>query len=319
MVGIRSPDGLVVGSCTSNPEVLGSIPEREEPGKTGAPCLHGQPPGYVEGELVIEVPEEAQGSLLTVPGKGFAWLAASVVRAHFGPNERRRLRTARAWVRLRELARKAASLRFDCIGSALWLQALNSRRRREAGDAPAIMVRLTHPEVMGNEWGVDIAVFQSETASSVKACALGMLACGVLIPGARARRWTSARVRREAIAGHKMIQVHGGWPRRGSGPLAHAGAERHRGGRDARAQVDGPARRHAHFLPSNKLSRIRRQQRRARTDCRSAARCRSAAKRQFGDGDSAHSNRDFERHRGGRDARAQVNGPARQHAHRLPT
>jgi len=156
---------------------------------------------------VIEVPEEAQGSLLTVPGKGFAWLAASVVRAHFGPNERRRLRTARAWVRLRELARKAASLRFDCIGSALWLQALDSRRRREAGDAPAIMVRLTHPEVMGNEWGVDIAVFQSETASSVKACALGMLACGVLIPGARARRWTSARVRREAIAGHKMIKL----------------------------------------------------------------------------------------------------------------
>ena len=25
MVGIRSPDGLVVGSCTSHPEVLGSI------------------------------------------------------------------------------------------------------------------------------------------------------------------------------------------------------------------------------------------------------------------------------------------------------
>jgi hypothetical protein len=30
MVGIRSPDGLVVGSCTSHPGVLG-----EEPGKTG--------------------------------------------------------------------------------------------------------------------------------------------------------------------------------------------------------------------------------------------------------------------------------------------
>jgi len=37
MVGIRSPDGLVVGSCTSHPGVLGSIPKREEPGKTGAP------------------------------------------------------------------------------------------------------------------------------------------------------------------------------------------------------------------------------------------------------------------------------------------
>jgi hypothetical protein len=35
MVGIRSPDGLVVGSCTSHPGVLGSFPKREEPGKTG--------------------------------------------------------------------------------------------------------------------------------------------------------------------------------------------------------------------------------------------------------------------------------------------
>ena len=39
MVGIRSPNGLVVGSCTSHPGVLGSIPKREEPGKTGAPCV----------------------------------------------------------------------------------------------------------------------------------------------------------------------------------------------------------------------------------------------------------------------------------------
>jgi hypothetical protein len=39
MVGIRSPDGLVVGSCTSQPGVLGLIPKREEPGKTGAPCI----------------------------------------------------------------------------------------------------------------------------------------------------------------------------------------------------------------------------------------------------------------------------------------
>jgi hypothetical protein len=39
MVGIRSHDGLVVGSCTSHPGVLGSIPKREEPGKTGAPCI----------------------------------------------------------------------------------------------------------------------------------------------------------------------------------------------------------------------------------------------------------------------------------------
>jgi len=39
MVGIRSPIGLVVGSCTSQLGVLGSIPKREEPGKTGAPCV----------------------------------------------------------------------------------------------------------------------------------------------------------------------------------------------------------------------------------------------------------------------------------------
>jgi hypothetical protein len=31
----RAPPGLVVGSCTSQPGVLGSIPKREEPGKTG--------------------------------------------------------------------------------------------------------------------------------------------------------------------------------------------------------------------------------------------------------------------------------------------
>ena len=29
----------MVGSCTSHPGVLGSIPKREEPGKTGAPCV----------------------------------------------------------------------------------------------------------------------------------------------------------------------------------------------------------------------------------------------------------------------------------------
>jgi len=39
MVGIRSLIGLVVGSCTSHPGGLGSIPERDEPGKTGAPCV----------------------------------------------------------------------------------------------------------------------------------------------------------------------------------------------------------------------------------------------------------------------------------------
>jgi hypothetical protein len=33
------PTGLVVVSCTSHPGVLGSVPKREEPGKTGAPCV----------------------------------------------------------------------------------------------------------------------------------------------------------------------------------------------------------------------------------------------------------------------------------------
>jgi hypothetical protein len=37
--GIRSPIGLVVGSCTSHPGVLISIPEREEPGKQAHPVL----------------------------------------------------------------------------------------------------------------------------------------------------------------------------------------------------------------------------------------------------------------------------------------
>jgi hypothetical protein len=36
MVGVRSPDGLVVGSCTSHPGVLGSIPNERNQGKQGA-------------------------------------------------------------------------------------------------------------------------------------------------------------------------------------------------------------------------------------------------------------------------------------------
>jgi hypothetical protein len=36
---LQIPDGLVARSCTSHPGVLGSIPKREEPGKTGAPCF----------------------------------------------------------------------------------------------------------------------------------------------------------------------------------------------------------------------------------------------------------------------------------------
>jgi hypothetical protein len=134
---------------------------------------------------------QADGNFLTALGEVFTSLAV----AHLRATMRRHMRRAQAWVRLRELVRKAASRRFEWLGSALWLQAFGSRRRREAGDAQAIMVRLMHPEVMGKEWGVDIAVYPSETASSVKAYALSMLACGDLIPGARARRWTSARIR----------------------------------------------------------------------------------------------------------------------------
>jgi hypothetical protein len=37
--GLQIPDGLVIRSCTSHPGVLGSIPKREDPGKTGAPCV----------------------------------------------------------------------------------------------------------------------------------------------------------------------------------------------------------------------------------------------------------------------------------------
>jgi hypothetical protein len=43
-VGIRSPICLVVGSCTSHPGVLGLIPKREEPEKTGTPCVKVQVP-----------------------------------------------------------------------------------------------------------------------------------------------------------------------------------------------------------------------------------------------------------------------------------
>jgi hypothetical protein len=45
-VGSRSPDGWDQiprwaggWACTSHPGVMGSIPKREEPGKTGAPCI----------------------------------------------------------------------------------------------------------------------------------------------------------------------------------------------------------------------------------------------------------------------------------------
>ena len=41
--GLHIPDGLVVPSCTSHPGVLGLVPKREEPGKTGARSLSRSP------------------------------------------------------------------------------------------------------------------------------------------------------------------------------------------------------------------------------------------------------------------------------------
>jgi hypothetical protein len=61
MVGIRSPDGLVVGSCTSHPGVLGSIPKREEPGKTGAPCIKVPGSSRVPGETFLPLWRGAGG------------------------------------------------------------------------------------------------------------------------------------------------------------------------------------------------------------------------------------------------------------------
>ena len=64
MVGIRSPDGLVVGSCTSHPGVLGSISKREEPGKTGAPCV--KVPGSSRVPLVRDGQTSPHKPLLVV-------------------------------------------------------------------------------------------------------------------------------------------------------------------------------------------------------------------------------------------------------------
>jgi hypothetical protein len=97
-----------------------------------------------------ELVRKAASRFLTAPCEDFASIAVAQMRA----TVRRHLRRAQAWVRLRELVRKAASRRFAWFGSALWLQAFGSRRRREAGDEPAMTVRLTHPEAMGREWGV---------------------------------------------------------------------------------------------------------------------------------------------------------------------
>ena len=57
--GIRSPIGRAwwLGlQCTSHPGVLGSIPKREEPGKTGAPCV--KVPGSSRVPLSSSPPRE---------------------------------------------------------------------------------------------------------------------------------------------------------------------------------------------------------------------------------------------------------------------
>jgi hypothetical protein len=54
---------------------------------------------------MLQAPGKAAGSFLMAPGQVFASLAVAVVDAHLSTMRRR----AQAWVRLRELVRKAAS------------------------------------------------------------------------------------------------------------------------------------------------------------------------------------------------------------------
>jgi len=74
MVGIRSPIGLVVGSCTSHPGVLGSISKREEPWKTGALCvkvpgsLRVPHPGVLGSIPKREGPGKTVAPCVKVPG-----------------------------------------------------------------------------------------------------------------------------------------------------------------------------------------------------------------------------------------------------------
>jgi hypothetical protein len=87
MVGIRSPDGMVVGSCPRHPGGLGSIPKREDPGKTGRhPVLkyrvpHGsQPrPGWTPDPLMVGIrsPDGSctshLGVLGSIPADATSW------------------------------------------------------------------------------------------------------------------------------------------------------------------------------------------------------------------------------------------------------
>jgi hypothetical protein len=73
MVGIRLPDGLVVGSCNSHPGVLGS--KREEPGKTGRHPV-----------LKYRVPHGSQRGICRY---GEAAAAAASWRAHDGGRQQR--------------------------------------------------------------------------------------------------------------------------------------------------------------------------------------------------------------------------------------
>ena len=88
MVGIRSPIGLVVGSCTSHPGVLGSIPKREE--QTGAPCVKVPGSSRVRVPPCVKVPGSSR-----VPDRGVlplrygeAQAAAASWRAHDGRRQR---------------------------------------------------------------------------------------------------------------------------------------------------------------------------------------------------------------------------------------
>jgi hypothetical protein len=73
MIGIRSPDELVVGSCTSHPGVLGPIPKREEPGKTGRhPVLST---GFLTGPSHRQVPGSSQPNRRALLCLGEIWVS----------------------------------------------------------------------------------------------------------------------------------------------------------------------------------------------------------------------------------------------------
>ena len=94
MVGIRSPIGLVVGSCTSHPGVLGSIPKREEPGtrnqgKQAHPVLKHRVPQGSQAVMARRRRRRPPGGQTTAAGSGGR-------RAPFSTDTATHTRTARS-------------------------------------------------------------------------------------------------------------------------------------------------------------------------------------------------------------------------------